>query len=82
MKGWHFGNNYPSDFNRPFGRLVHSRLVEHYVQTSDDLSVLWVLESVSDYVVWFVAKENAFLGSRLKFCAVLFRYEGVRLNLS
>ena len=30
---------YPSDFNRPFGRLVHSRLVEHEVRTSDDLCV-------------------------------------------
>ena len=29
-------------FNRPFGRLVHNRLIEHYIRTSDDLSVLAV----------------------------------------
>ena len=79
MKGWHFGKNYPSDFNRPFGRFVHSRLIEHYVRTWDDLSVLGVLESVSDFVVWSVAKEKAFHGSRLEFPAVFFRYEGIRL---
>ena len=38
----------PSVFNRPFGRFMYFRLVEHYVRTSDDLSVLGVLESVSD----------------------------------
>ena len=43
VKGWHFGKNYPSDFNRPF--------VEHYVRTSDDLFVLGVPESVSDLAV-------------------------------
>ena len=67
MKGWHFRKDYPSDFNRPFGRLVHSRFVEHDVQTSNDLSVLKVPDSVSDLVVWFVAKENTFLGSWFEF---------------
>ena len=42
MKGWHFGKYYPSDFNRPFSRFMHSRLIEHYVRTSDDLSMLGV----------------------------------------
>ena len=45
----------PSDFNRPFGRLVHNRLVEHYIQTADDLFVLGVPELVSDLAVWSVA---------------------------
>ena len=79
MKGWHFGEYYPSDFNRPFGYFVHSRLVEHYVRTSDDMSVLRVLQSVFDLTVWSVAKENAFRGSRFEFLAVIFRYEGIRL---
>ena len=60
MKGWHFGKYYPSDFNRPFGRFVHSRLIEHYVQTLDDLSVLGVPESVSDLAVGSIPEENAF----------------------
>ena len=60
MKGWNFGKNYPPDFNRPFGRLVHSRLVEHYVRTSDNLPVLGVLESVSDLAVGSIPEENAF----------------------
>ena len=51
MKGWYFGKDYPSDFNRPFGRFMHSRLVEHYVRTSEDLFVLEVLESVSDLAI-------------------------------
>ena len=79
MKGWYFGKNYLSDFNRPFVRLVHNRLVEHYVQTSYDLFVIGVPGSVSDLVVWSVAKENAFPRSRLEFVAVVFRYEGIRL---
>ena len=79
MKGWHFGKNYPSDFNRPFGRLMHSRLVEHYVRTLDDLSVLGVPESVSDLAVWSIAKENTFPGSRFEFPAVVFRYEDICL---
>ena len=41
----------PSDFNRPF--------VEHVVQTSDDLSVLRVPESVSELAVSSIPKENA-----------------------
>ena len=77
MKGWHFGKYYPSDFNRPFGRFVHSRLVEHYVRTSDDLCVLGVLELVSDLVVWSIAKGNTFPGSRFEFLAAVFQYEGV-----
>ena len=52
---------------------MHSRLVEHDVRTSDDLSVLGVLESVSDLAVWSVAKENAFPGSRFEFSTVVFR---------
>ena len=43
MKGWHYGKYYPSDFNRPFGHFVHSRLIEHYVRTSDDLPVFGVV---------------------------------------
>ena len=80
MKGWHFGEYYPSDFNRPFGRFMHSRLVEHYVRTSDDLSVLGVLESVSDLSVRTIAKENTLPGLRFEFSAIVFRYEGVRLT--
>ena len=72
MKGWHFGKDYPSDFDRPFVLLVHSRLVEHYVQTLDNLSVVEVPELVSDLVVWSLAKENAFPGSRFEFSAVVF----------
>ena len=79
MKGWHFGKYYPSDFNGPFGRFMHSRLIEHHDQTSDDFSVLGVLESVSDLAAWSVAKENAFPRSRFEFSAVIFRYEGIRL---
>ena len=59
-EGWHFRKKYPSDFNRPFRRLVHNRLVEHYVRTSDDLSVLGVRESVSDLAIGSVAEENPF----------------------
>ena len=80
VKGWHFGKNYPSDFNRPFDRLAHCGLVEHYVRASDDLSVLGVPELVSDLDVWSVAKENAFLGSRFEFSAVVFWYEGICLS--
>ena len=58
---------------------MHSRLVEHAVRTSDDLSVLGVPESVSDLAVWTIAKENAFLGSRFEFSVVVFWYEGIRL---
>ena len=57
---------------------MHSRLVEHYVQTSDDLSVLRILESVSDLTVGAIAKENTFPRSRFEFSAVVFRYEGIR----
>ena len=79
MKGWHIRKNYPSDFNRPFGRIVHCRLVEHYIQTSDNLSVLGFPESVSDLAVYSVAKENAFPRSRFEFSGIIFRYEGVHL---
>ena len=79
MKGWYFGKYYPLDFNRPFGRFMHRRLVEHPVRTSDDLSVLWVLESVSDLAVGSIAKGNAFPWSRFKFSAVVFRNEGIGL---
>ena len=51
MKGWHVGKYSPADFNRPFGSLMHGRLVEHDVRTADDLSVLGVLESVSDFAI-------------------------------
>ena len=77
--GWHFGKYYPSDFNRPFGHLLHSRLVENDVRTSDDFSVLGVLESVSDLSVRTIAKENTLPGLRFEFSAVVFRDEGVRL---
>ena len=80
MKGWHFGKYYPLDFNRPFGRFMHNCLVEHYVRTSDDLSVLGVPESVSNLAVRTIAKENAFFGSRFEFSAVLFRYESILLT--
>ena len=60
MKGWHIGENYPSDFSRPFGHFMHSRLVEHDVRTSDDLPVLGVPESVSDLAVGSIPEENAF----------------------
>ena len=60
MKGWHFGKYYPSDFDRPLGRFVHSRLIGHYVRTSDDLFVLVVPESVSDLAVGSIPEENAF----------------------
>ena len=71
MKGWHFGKYYPSDFNRPFGHFMHSRLVEHDVRTlddlsvlgvpkSDDLSVLGVPKSVSDLAVGSIPEENTF----------------------
>ena len=80
VKGWHFGKTYPSEFNRPFGHLVQSQIVEHYVRTSGDLSVLRVPESVNDLVVRSVANENAFPGSRFEFAAVVFRYEGISLT--
>ena len=60
MKGWQIGKYYPSDFNRPFGRFMHSRLIEHYIRTSDDLSVLGVPESVSDLAVGSIPKKNTF----------------------
>ena len=60
MKGWHVGKYYPSDFNRPFGLLLHSRVVEHDVQTSDDLPMFGVLDSVSDLAVGSIPEENAF----------------------
>ena len=60
MKGWHFGKYYPSDFDRPFGCFMHSRLIEHHVRISDDLSVLGVLESVSDLAVGSIPEENTF----------------------
>ena len=77
VRGCDLGKYYPSDFNRPFGRFMHSRLVEHYVRTSNNLSVLGVLESVSDLVFRTVAKENAFPRSRFEFSTVVFWYEGV-----
>ena len=79
MKGWHFGEYYPSDFNRPFGHFVHSRLIENYVRNLDDLPVLRVPESVSDLVVGSIPEENAFPRSWFEFSAVVFRYEGIRL---
>ena len=79
MKGRHFGKYYPSDFNRPFGRFMHSRIVEHDVRTSDDLSVLGVPEPLSDLAVGSILEENAFPLSRFKFSAVVFRYEGICL---
>ena len=39
--------------------------------------MLGVPESVSDLVMWSVAKENAYLGSRFEFQAVVFRYESI-----
>ena len=81
MKGWHFGKYYPPDFNRPFVRLMDSRLVEHGVRTSDDLFVLGVPELVSDLAVWSIAKENAFPGSWFEFPAVVFRYKGICLTI-
>ena len=59
---------------------MHSRLVEHDVKTSNDMSMLGVLESVSDLAVWSIAKENTFPGSWSEFPAVAFRYEGIRLT--
>ena len=64
MKGWHFGKFYPSHFNRPFGHFMHSQLVEHHVRTSDDLSVLGVLEAVSDLAVRSLISVRVF-GGRL-----------------
>ena len=52
--------NDPFDFNKPFGPFVHSRLIEHYVRTSDDLPVLGVPESVSDLAVVSIPEENTF----------------------
>ena len=68
------------DFNRPFGRLVHSRLVEHYVRTLDDLSMLGVSQSVSNLTVWTVAKENTFPRSQFEFSTTVFRYESISLT--
>ena len=58
---------------------MHSRLIEHYVRTSDDLPMLGVPESVSDLAVGSIPEENAFTSSRFKLSAVLFRYEGIHL---
>ena len=79
VKGWHFGKYYPSDFNRAFGRLMHSRLVEHDVLNLNDLSMLRVPESVSDLSVSSITKGNTFPGSWFEFPAVVFRYEGISL---
>ena len=79
VKGWHFRENYPLDFSWPFGHLVHRRLVEHFVRTSNDLSVLGVPKSVVDLAIWSIAKENAFPGSRFEFSTIILRYEGIRL---
>ena len=79
MKGWHIGKHYPSDLNRPFGRFMHSRLVEHYIRTSNDLSVLGVPNSVSDLDVGSIPEENGFPLSRFEFPAVILRYEGICL---
>ena len=59
---------------------MHSRLLEHDVRTSDDLSVLGVLESASDLAVWSIPKEDAFPGSWFEFSAVFFQYEGIHLT--
>ena len=59
-RGWHFREYYPSDFNRLFGHLLHRRLIEHYVRSSDDLPVLGVPESISDLTVGSIPEENAF----------------------
>ena len=58
---------------------MHSRLIEHYVRTSDDLSVLGDPKSVSDLAVGSIPEENAFPSSQFEFSAVVFRYEDVRL---
>ena len=58
---------------------MHGQFIEHYVQTSDDLSVLGVLESISDLAIWSITKENAFPGPSCKFVVVFFQYEGIRL---
>ena len=60
MKGWHFGKYYPSNFNRPFGRFVHSQFIEHDIRTSNDLSMFGIPESVSDLAVRSILEENAF----------------------
>ena len=59
---------------------MHSRLVEHDVRTSDDLSLLGVPESVSDLVVGSKPKENAFPLFSFEFSMVVFRYEGIHLE--
>ena len=75
----YFGTNYPSDFNKPFDSFMHGQFIEHYIRTSDDLSMLGFLESVSNLVVWPIAMENGFPGSRFEFSTIVFRYESVRL---
>ena len=59
---------------------MHSRLVENHVRTSDDLPVLGVPESLSNLVVGSIPEENAFPLSRFEFSAVVFQYEGIRLE--
>ena len=71
MKGWHFGKYYPLDFNRPFGRFMHNRLVENHVRTSDDLSVLGIPESVSDLAVGSIHEENALFDLGSSFSKIL-----------
>ena len=41
--------------------------------------MLGVLESVSDLVVWSVAKEKVFPGSWFELSAIVFWYEGIHL---
>ena len=72
--------NDPFDFNKPFGPFVHSRFIERYVRTSNDLSVLGVPNSVSYLAVWSIPEENAFLGPWFEFATVIFWYEGIRLT--
>ena len=58
---------------------MHSRLVEHYVRTSDDLTMLGDLESVCNLAICSIDKKIAFPGSQLEFSVVIFQYEGIRL---
>ena len=41
--------NDSSDFNWPFDRLVHLRLIENNVRASDNLFIFWILEFVAEF---------------------------------
>ena len=58
---------------------MHNRLIEHYIRTSNDWSVLGVLESVSNFAVWSIAKETTFPGPQFEFSGIVFWYEGICL---